>query len=70
MKNENKKQRRKTEIQIWESKREMIYLRMMASTKVKAGVRLLKAEARVGELYSIPLYAHMLAENLPHSFPV
>lgn len=36
----------------------------MASPKVKAGVRLLMAEASVGELYSIPLYPHICAPNL------
>lgn len=31
-------------------------LKMSASMKVKAGIRLLMAEARVGELMLIPLY--------------
>ena len=40
-------------------------LKMTANMKVNAGVRLLTAEERAGELYSIPLYPHMLDENLP-----
>ena len=32
--------------------------------KVKAGVRLLMAEARVGELSSIPLYEHIIPKYL------
>ena len=40
-------------------------LKMTASMKVKAGVRLLTAEARVGELYSIPIYSDNRARNLP-----
>ena len=39
---------------------------MTAKMKVKVGVRLLMAEARVGELYSIPLYRHKLFEILPY----
>jgi hypothetical protein len=35
--------------------KKMKNLKMTASMKVKAGDRLLMAEARVGELYSIPL---------------
>lgn len=38
---------------------------MTASTKVKAGVRLLMAEARVAELYSIPLYPQIEPTDLP-----
>lgn len=33
-------------------------LKMTASMKVKAGVKLPMAEARVGELYSMPIYPH------------
>ena len=40
-------------------------LKMTVSMKVKAGVRLLTAEARVGELYSIPIYSDNRARNLP-----
>lgn len=36
---------------------------MTAKMKVKVGVRLFMAEARVGELYSIPLYRHKLFES-------
>lgn len=39
-------------------------LKRIASTKVKAGVRLLIAEDIVGELYSIPLNPNIWAENL------
>ena len=50
-----KKQKNKTK-QKWIRKEQN--LKMTASMKVKAGVRLLTADARVGELYSIPIYPH------------
>ena len=40
---------------------------MTANMKVNAGVRVPIAEARDGELNSMPLYAQILAENLPFS---
>jgi len=40
---------------------------MIASMKVKAGIRLLRAEARVGEVYLSPLYPQSCAVSLPHS---
>lgn len=41
------------------SKKKEENLKRTASMKVKAGERLPTAEARVGELYSIPLYEHI-----------
>ena len=38
---------------------------MTASMNVKAGMKLLTAEARVRELYSIPIYPDNQATNLP-----
>ena len=50
------KKKKQTNKQKWIRKEQN--LKMTASMKVKAGVRLLTADARVGELYSIPIYPH------------
>lgn len=47
--------------------RRKLNLKITASTNVNAGVRLLKAEASVGELNSIPLYAHKSVPTLSKS---
>lgn len=47
--------------------RRKLNLKITASTNVKAGVRLLKAEASVGELNSIPLYPHKSVATLSKS---
>lgn len=46
-------------------KREKRYLKIVARTKVKAGERLLMAEASVGEVYSIPLNPVITHAYLP-----
>lgn len=41
-----------------------MYLEMTASMKVKAGVRSTIAEAKVGELYPIPVYIKVCTQQL------
>ena len=52
------------EIKLKPRKKMIKNLKTTARKKVNAGIRVLIAEDREGELYSKPLYPHILAESL------